>query len=179
MHTHTHAHCPNHDVLDRLSPLPLFSPISRISNNRFTSVFNAGCKALLGTINVEQFERELMHQNPAGPPVDGQRHQEPDLQPEEPEDLEYVFVEVLGNPNGDENAPGNGEEDDDHYNSDDADEGGAGAGLVPAPAGAAAAARARARRVSGKRARRGFAERRERQEERRLALEAFGQHQWD
>ncbi|CAM9800101.1 unnamed protein product, partial [Discosporangium mesarthrocarpum] len=34
------------------------------------SVFNAGCEALLGTLSADQFEREIMHRNPAAAAMD-------------------------------------------------------------------------------------------------------------
>lgn len=147
------------------------------------SVFNAGCKALLGTISAEQFEREIMRQNPAGPHPNPHDGDDPQLE-NEPE--EYVFVDELfvDEPAGSDGAPGDENESDigeyagvggergqegeekEEEKAVDVDGGGSGGGGT-------------GRRVSGKRLRRGFEQRRERQQERRLALEAVAQDHWD
>lgn len=123
---------------------------------------------MLGTLNAEQFEREIMRQNVAAP---DNHHHEDDaydanrVNGAQQED-EYVWVEP---------APGAAANSDDESDSDEEDEvdGGGGGG------GGAGAGRAGGRRVSGKRARRGFEERRERREERRLALLALGPDAWE
>eukprot|EP00752_Nemacystus_decipiens_P010588 g9429.t1 len=117
------------------------------------SVFNAGCKALLGTINAEQFEREIMRQDVAAPA----RHDDED---------DFVFVEPQPEHDGEGEGKDSEEDDESDGHVGDGADGGA--------------ARAGGRKVSGKRARRGFEERRERQEERRLALQALGpQGEWN
>lgn len=148
----------------------------------FRSVFNAGCRALLGTINAEQFEREIMRQNVAAP----DRHDDEDdalLHNNQEDDFIWVEPEPgVRNPaaaaaNGDADGyePEAGNESDNNDTADEVDGGGhdGGGGAARAAAGAGG------RKVSGKRARRGFEERRERQEERRLALQALGQDEWE
>ncbi|CAM9553584.1 unnamed protein product [Ascophyllum nodosum] len=138
------------------------------------SVFNAGCRALLGTMNAEQFEREIMHQNPGAP---AERRQED----------EFVWVEPppaarVGDDNdNDRDDDGEDDDEDDGKNPEDDDYwGGNGAeGAGDGIGGDADLDRQRARRVSGKRARRGFEGRKERREERRQALAALGPDGWE
>lgn len=141
------------------------------------SVFNAGCKALLGTINAEQFEREIMRQNPAAPHHnhDGMDDDEdiPQLD-NEAEDREYVFVEE---PVDDDEADIHNQ-DEHESDGDEAGRVGGARGVARDGPGTGAGAGGR-KRVSGKRSRRGFEQRRERQQERRLALEAMGPDNWD
>eukprot|EP00903_Cladosiphon_okamuranus_P009386 g8950.t1 len=128
------------------------------------SVFNAGCKALLGTINAEQFEREIMRQNVAAP----DRH----------DDDDFVFVEPEPEPEPGQAVDGEDSDIDNDNEVDDESDGDGGVGDGDGADGGAA--RGGRRKVSGKRARRGFQERRERQEERRLALQALGpQGEWN
>ncbi|CAM9676080.1 unnamed protein product [Pylaiella littoralis] len=145
------------------------------------SVFNAGCRALLGTINAEQFEREIMRQNVAAP---DRRDDDDDALLPNNQDDDFVWVEPepgVRNPaavaGGDADAlePEADYESEDNDTDDDVDGGGddGGGGAARGAAGA------RGRKVSGKRARRGFEERKERQEERRLALQALGQEGWE
>lgn len=161
-------------------PPPLGSlPLAGISPH-FRSVFNAGCRALLGTINAEQFEREIMRQNVAAP----DRHHDDDdaLQINNQED-DFVWVEPepgVRNPAAaDGNADGYEPEAGNESDINDVDDEVHGGGDDVGGGEARVAAGAGGRKVSGKRARRGFEERRERQEERRLALQAVGQDEWD
>lgn len=148
---------------------------------RFRSVFNAGCRALLGTINAEQFEREIMRQNVAAP---DRRDDDDDALLPNNQDDDFVWVEPepgVRNPaavaggDADAHEPEADYESEDNDTDDDVDGGGddGGGGAARGAAGA------RGRKVSGKRARRGFEERKERQEERRLALQALGQEGWE
>lgn len=116
-------------------------------------------------MNAEQFEREIMRQNPAAPERDNDRDQ----------DDEYVWVEPAAMREAAAPAADN---------SDDSDAGGNATGSEGSEAGedggevgdgGGGAVRGAGRKVSGKRARRGFEERRER----RLALQALGQDEWD
>lgn len=168
-------------------PVPSSPPLARFPSadisSHFRSVFNAGCRALLGTINAEQFEREIMRQNVAAP----DRHHDDDdaLQINNQED-DFVWVEpepgvrnaaaADGDADGYEPESGN---ESDNSDVDDEVHGGGGGDDVGVGGAARGAAGAGGRKVSGKRARRGFEERRERQEERRLALQAVGQDEWD
>lgn len=133
------------------------------------SVFNAGCRALLGTLKAEHFEREIMHQDPGGPAL--QHHQQED---------EFVWVEPPArihddsdnddnDENNDENSNNGGdrsdEEEEEDYDGGSGVEGVAGDdGDVDVDVGRDAGVVRRTRKVSGKRARRGFEGRRERRE---------------
>ncbi|CAM9879875.1 unnamed protein product [Scytosiphon promiscuus] len=168
------------------------------------SVFNAGCRALLGTMNAEQFEREIMRQNVAAPPDREDQDDDENRRQHHPNNRDDDFVWVEPEPEVDGGDGVGGDDEVDHataaaiaaavadaadaaelrdaggdgsdHESDYEDEaGGAGAGGDAAARGAGAGGR---RKVSGKRARRGFEERRERQEERRLALQALGEDDW-
>ena len=165
---------------DAVTPLP---PIPT-----FYSVFNAGCSALLGTINAEQFEREIMRQNPAAPDVPND-HDQGD---------EFVWVDHPGmqraaaaaaaaagnaddaiNLDSDDSDGGDLNSDDGEADSGGENDGGADGAGADAGARGGEPARGQGRKVSGKRARRGFEERRERREERRLALQALVQDEWN
>ncbi|CAM9907727.1 unnamed protein product [Ectocarpus fasciculatus] len=145
------------------------------------SVFNAGCRALLGTINAEQFEREIMRQNVAAPAHHrGDGNEDDNHRANNNQDEDFVWVEPepvvrdVAAGDADEPEDGNGSEFD-----DDEVDGGGGGGVGGGEGGAAARGAGGGRKVSGKRARRGFEERKERQEERRLALQAVEQDEWN
>lgn len=184
------------------------SPGNELLRDVCGSVFNAGCRAILGTINVEQFEREMMHQSPDVLDHDTdmeidmgddeqQFHEEEEEEEEnvEDENMErddgegsdgdnqeeneqgYVWVEppaaALGGGDVDAGDEGKGTDEDGNGNEENRRDGVAVGAGVRVGGG-------RQRRVSGKRARRDFESRRERQEQRRLAQEAFGQQdEWD
>lgn len=118
-----------------------------------------------------------MRQNPAAP-----HHNHDDMDDGEDipqldnvaEDRDYVFVdEPVDNDDADVQN-----QDDYESDGDDAGRGGGATGFARDGPGTGGGTGGR-KRVSGKRSRRGFEQRKERQQERRLALEAIGQDQWD
>lgn len=129
---------------------------------------------MLGTLKAEHFEREIMHQDPGDPLL--QHHQQED---------DFVWVEPLARihddgDNDEKSNNGDDEEEDDYDDGGNGVEGIAGDGDdVDMDVGHDAGVVRRTRRVSGKRARRGFEGRRERREERRQALAALGPEEWD
>mmetsp|Transcript_15787 Transcript_15787/g.23491 ORF Transcript_15787/g.23491 Transcript_15787/m.23491 type:complete len:202 (+) Transcript_15787:86-691(+) len=56
------------------------------------SVFNKGCRSLIGTLRAEQFESEIMHRNVNAPLEDDDAHDVDDMD-------EYVFVEGVNQRN--------------------------------------------------------------------------------
>lgn len=151
------------------------------------SVFNAGCRALLGTINAEQFEREIMRQNPAAPDHhdngNGNDQEDDFVWVEPPGMRDAAVAAAAGNDNDNDHGEIDSDGNDDNWSGDE-DEGGGGGEQGNGVAGGNGAGREGVgrpggRKVSGKRARRGFEERKERREERRLALQALGQDEWD
>lgn len=148
---------------------------------------------MLGTINAEQFEREIMRQNPAAPPVPNDNDQRDEfVWVDHPGMQRAAAAAAAAAAGGDADADdvdlgdSDGDELEDVHEQDQGEDGeGSGAENDDGAGGAGAArgdepvARVAGRKVSGKRARRGFEERRERREERRLALEALGPDEWD
>lgn len=133
-------------------------------------MFNAGCRALLGTLKAEHLEREIMHQDPGGPVL--QQHQQED---------DFVWVEPPARIH-DEDDNDNNSNDGDDDEEEDYDDGGNGVEEIAedgddmdVDVGHDAGVVRRTRKVSGKRARRGFEERRER----RQALAALVPEEWE